>query len=119
MLLLVPSLREYCPEDLDGVASKDCCSAELLGNAEDEDDEERFVDFRVLLNVLHIVHLVHDVRLLLLEAESDLLHLRQGVETGFVDLHQRSFCLHLFSDRDQMNRRFWGSEEQEKCKEGN
>ena len=103
---LVHSRREYGPEDLDDVASKDRCPAELLGNAEEQDDEEGFVHLRMLLDVLHVVHLVHRTRLLLLETESNLLHMRQGVETSLVDLHQRLFCFCLLSNRNEMNWRF-------------
>ena len=116
---LVHSRGEHSAKDLDDVASENGRSAELLGDTEEQDDEERLVHLRVLLEVLHVVHLVHGTRPLLLEAKTDLLHVGQGVITGLVDLHQRLFGFRLLSDGDEMNRRFWGSEEQEKCEERN
>ena len=115
----VHSRGENCSEDLDNVSTKNCRAAELLSEAEEQDDEERFVHLRMLLDVLHVVHLVHRTRLLLLQPHPDLLHLGQAVEAGLVDLHQRSFRFCLLTNGDEMNRRFWRSEEKDQGQERN
>ena len=48
-------VAEHRVEDGHAVGSDDADSTELLDNAEEDNDEERFVDFRVILNVSHVV----------------------------------------------------------------
>ena len=48
-------VAELRVEDGDAVGSDDADSTELLDNAEEDNDEERFVDFRVILDVSHVV----------------------------------------------------------------
>ena len=48
-------VAEHRVEDGDAVGSDDADSTELLDNAEENNDEERFVDFRIILDVSHVV----------------------------------------------------------------
>ena len=48
-------VAEHRVEDGDAVGSDDADSTELLDDAEEDNDEERFVDFRVTLDVSHVV----------------------------------------------------------------
>ena len=48
-------VAEHRVEDGDAVGSDDADSTELLDNAEENNDEERFVDFRITLDVSHVV----------------------------------------------------------------
>ena len=46
---------EHRVEDGDAVGSDDADPTELLDDAEEDNDEERFVDFRIILDVSHVV----------------------------------------------------------------
>ena len=48
-------VAEHRVEDGDAVGSDDADSTELLDDAEENNDEERFVDFRITLDVSHVV----------------------------------------------------------------
>ena len=48
-------VAEHRVEDGHAVGSDDADSTELLDNAEEDNDEERFVDFRITLDVSHVV----------------------------------------------------------------
>ena len=48
-------VAEHRVEDGDAVGSDDADSTELLDDAEEDNDKERFVDFRIILDVSHVV----------------------------------------------------------------
>ena len=48
-------VAEHRVEDGDAVGSDDADSTELLDDAEENNDEERFVHFRITLDVPHVV----------------------------------------------------------------